>query len=931
MVLKRAFFSTALGLTLVSLAGPVSARAESTLPLTVGDIPSNILGLAALQQRVKTEPLAVSRGTVLLRRTQEALPPPSQAELESKMRMLAANAAQDAAGKVQAETLAAIKTRQGDMDQRLGRLSADTTALLEQTRQSLMATETRLTSLAQSNAAQTAAVLQANTNAQQAQLAAQKDALLAMNTQNQTLQQQLSGLQRQTAQALQTLASQQASNAADTKEYARLQALTAQLTAQKDALVAAQQAAQAAEHRVKEATQAQVASVKGETAQALQTLASQQASNTADTKEYARLQALTAQLTAQKDALVAAQQAAQAAESRVKEATQAQVASVKGETAQALQTLAMRQDWDAKTAREFAELKAKDAQNTAMLAAISGTQGVQAQVAQLQGVALAQIQQVKDRQTLAEAVSAERLKSVKELTEARLAAVEQLSATNRKLAEAETRQMVAELKGYADNQMAQIAANTSATVARVASASRQDVEALRNQTTRHLGILWQAAQQQAAAVAEQKAGIVAQSLARLEKETDTKRLTPEQVKTLASQAIADAQPELRALALQTMKEGQDYIRTIARDTLQNPDPAVAEALANATRDVITKDNKIVFALRKAVEDGMSKPGVPQVTVNVAAASPTSIRLGNGWGMGPAAVVGVGHPLTSGSGGKEDALTKDLAALQWQTVQTLARLEAAARTDKTLEGMVAELKTQKDMLAAIQSRMDARKTGMEAPKAEVAAVKPISATATPVVVADGVPLKGITPLTASETEVIDAARLRIAALQDPTVVPVVKATSNTLAEAFLAALSPAAGIPPVPASPVSETQAALAVAGAPTWSPPAPTGKTSILSRRPREGLMDIRKYRVVVHDDNKPLETLMNEVVGRAEPFTGPWQVKWKISEANKDILAEKFSLDAETSFDDFVGYVAQYMVNERGVKLTFSLFDNERIIVISD
>ena len=39
------------------------------------------------------------------------------------------------------------------------------------------------------------------------------------------------------------------------------------------------------------------------------------------------------------------------------------------------------------------------------------------------------------------------------------------------------------------------------------------------------------------------------------------------------------------------------------------------------------------------------------------------------------------------------------------------------------------------------------------------------------------------------------------------------------------------------------------------------------------------------------------------------------------DILQEKFSLDAETTFEEFVNYLASYMVNERGVKLSFSLF----------
>jgi hypothetical protein len=111
-----------------------------------------------------------------------------------------------------------------------------------------------------------------------------------------------------------------------------------------------------------------------------------------------------------------------------------------------------------------------------------------------------------------------------------------------------------------------------------------------------------------------------------------------------------------------------------------------------------------------------------------------------------------------------------------------------------------------------------------------------------------------------------------------------------------------------------------------------TGRqTSLLPARERRDWVDLRKYHVVVHEDGRTLPEMLGLVLKRAEPFTGPWRIKWKISPANNDILTEKFSLDTETTFEEFVGYLAQYLVNDRGVKLTFSLFDRERILVVSD
>ena len=287
-----------------------------------------------------------------------------------------------------------------------------------------------------------------------------------------------------------------------------------------------------------------------------------------------------------------------------------------------------------------------------------------------------------------------------------------------------------------------------------------------------------------------------QQLAALQAQTAADKVEPEQIRAIAEQTVAQSAPEFRALALQTLKDGQDYIRSVARSAVQDNDPGMTAALANAARNVITKDDKVVFAIRKAVAEelhGMANSG--------AAPSPDGRT-----------VLGPDH----NSGLPEDQL--------------------------------------------------------------------------------------------------DPNRLRIAQLLAP---EGGLAPDAALTPEQLASLSPAAGL--ATGTSAAGTQQSWSAQG------------TSLMRPRPRSSWMDLRQYKVVLHQDNQTLEELLADILKRAEPFTGPWQVRWKISETNRDLMQEKFSLDAEAPFEEFVSYLAQYIVNDRGVKLSVSLFDSERIIVISD
>jgi hypothetical protein len=95
--------------------------------------------------------------------------------------------------------------------------------------------------------------------------------------------------------------------------------------------------------------------------------------------------------------------------------------------------------------------------------------------------------------------------------------------------------------------------------------------------------------------------------------------------------------------------------------------------------------------------------------------------------------------------------------------------------------------------------------------------------------------------------------------------------------------------------------------------------------------VDIKDVRVVLHADDRTMEELFNDLLVQVRPYTGPWQVQWRLKKDNLDILDEPFSLNTETTFGELVNYMADFMVNYRGIRLKFEMFNAERILVITD
>lgn len=111
----------------------------------------------------------------------------------------------------------------------------------------------------------------------------------------------------------------------------------------------------------------------------------------------------------------------------------------------------------------------------------------------------------------------------------------------------------------------------------------------------------------------------------------------------------------------------------------------------------------------------------------------------------------------------------------------------------------------------------------------------------------------------------------------------------------------------------------------------PASNGGIVGGFAQEDWMDLEDYQVVLHENNSKLSDILTGMLSRAEPYVGPWQVRWKLKESNMDVLDERFSLDVETDFDSFASYISNYMKGYRGFGLTFNIFRTERILVITD
>lgn len=95
--------------------------------------------------------------------------------------------------------------------------------------------------------------------------------------------------------------------------------------------------------------------------------------------------------------------------------------------------------------------------------------------------------------------------------------------------------------------------------------------------------------------------------------------------------------------------------------------------------------------------------------------------------------------------------------------------------------------------------------------------------------------------------------------------------------------------------------------------------------------VNLEDAKITLHVEDEKFEDLILRSVNNAAIHAGPWQLKWKLKKENELLLYTKFSLDAETTFGEFINNVRQYIINYNGVRLNFRLFKEKRVLIVSD
>jgi hypothetical protein len=124
-------------------------------------------------------------------------------------------------------------------------------------------------------------------------------------------------------------------------------------------------------------------------------------------------------------------------------------------------------------------------------------------------------------------------------------------------------------------------------------------------------------------------------------------------------------------------------------------------------------------------------------------------------------------------------------------------------------------------------------------------------------------------------------------------------------------------------------------------PARPGGEVRIgvPDRRPAVGkVADVPLEPIALHDlrisidvENIPLEDVMRMIVEQAESSTGRWGVRWRLKDENRSLINERVNLTAETHFGQFVSYMVDHINNLTGTRLFVRVFDDARLIIITD
>ncbi|MFZ2619359.1 MAG: hypothetical protein WAX89_00600 [Alphaproteobacteria bacterium] len=95
--------------------------------------------------------------------------------------------------------------------------------------------------------------------------------------------------------------------------------------------------------------------------------------------------------------------------------------------------------------------------------------------------------------------------------------------------------------------------------------------------------------------------------------------------------------------------------------------------------------------------------------------------------------------------------------------------------------------------------------------------------------------------------------------------------------------------------------------------------------------VDLSALAVKVNFEDVRLEDAMGMVVNDLAEQSGVWRIKWRLKPEHDHLKDERVNLIAESNFGDFVTYLTDRVRNMTGVQLFISVFNESRVIVISD
>lgn len=93
----------------------------------------------------------------------------------------------------------------------------------------------------------------------------------------------------------------------------------------------------------------------------------------------------------------------------------------------------------------------------------------------------------------------------------------------------------------------------------------------------------------------------------------------------------------------------------------------------------------------------------------------------------------------------------------------------------------------------------------------------------------------------------------------------------------------------------------------------------------------LESVRLALDMQNVTIKQAVEQILAGSAGKTGPWAVRWQLAEENRYLLDELMNITAETTFDEFLAFMAEKVVNMSGVKLNTKVFNIGRVIVISD